>query len=345
MSKFSGKFIIFGISSLIALAPACVNAFVFSNQSLVNPISLKAKTFNIEYGTLADFSPKRFLNKTPKVFLSKMSFITLIDSSIPTSSTINESNSEDGKYNNKLPVELGKSYPAIGSYHCEISYNGGEYASEFTINVVDTKAPTAVIDHDVLNVQQYSVINDFSPFFSYKDLNGVYISFKTNRLDLNSVGTYMITMTVADVFGNSISKDITVNVLSESDSASGLSTYVDGSYPVVQKPSEKDDDSDENKDDTSNDSDSSEDKSTDTTNNNDNSSSTDNQNPTTPTNPVTPTDPVTPPTPTFTLPTNTATTSYFLSSSDANSYAFEVDGTVSTLTDAATGTVYYAVNH
>lgn len=322
MASNKKKIRVFTLTSILVVIPACVSALVFSNQTLNNPISLKGDTFTFEYGVNPTITVKDFVDNKSKDLLSKMRFVTLIDNTTPQLSSVNTANSKTGKFYNALPLEKKRVYPAVGTYNCEIVYNGGEYYANFKIKVVDTTKPTLTVDHDTLTIQQYAKVDAFNNYFASSDISGIKsMSFDTNNLDLTKVGSYQITLNCSDNEGNELSKNINVNVVSK-DNASNLTAYTDGSYPTIKDPDE--------------------DKNDNTTTDSTGSNTNDDNTPVTPSNPDNPVTPE-PEKPTFVLPSNTDTVKYFLNLSDANNYAYDHKGTVTILTDPATGTVYYSV--
>lgn len=104
-----------------------------------------------------------------------------------------------------------------GVYEVDIpyTYNGGEFTKKLTYAVVDTTAPT-IINSGWEPNHKIGTDFDLSKYVGYADNFDRYPSLTyTGTVDPDTAGSYPLTATVTDCFGNSTSWDLTINVVEE----------------------------------------------------------------------------------------------------------------------------------
>lgn len=101
-------------------------------------------------------------------------------------------------------VTSGLDYLVVGEY--DFSIVNGKQTIPFVIKVKDTVAPVCSSDVSQITISQGSNI-DWNSYFQASDLSGV--NFEAN-VDTSQVGTQNVTVKIADRFGNSVTKNVSV---------------------------------------------------------------------------------------------------------------------------------------
>ena len=106
-----------------------------------------------------------------------------------------------------------KDYPKVGSY--EINFIYGKEKATVKVTVKDTKAPeiTAPDSIDIIQYTDLSTFNfgDLLQATDYSDVEDWKID--TSKVDVNTIGTYDLKVTIQDKYKNKASKKLKVNVV------------------------------------------------------------------------------------------------------------------------------------
>ncbi len=103
-------------------------------------------------------------------------------------------------------VTSGLDYLVVGEY--DFSIVNGKKEIPFVVKVKDTVAPVCSSDVSQITVSQGANI-DWNSYFQASDLSGV--NFEAN-VDTGQVGSQDVTVKIADRFGNSVTKNVSVVV-------------------------------------------------------------------------------------------------------------------------------------
>ncbi len=152
-------------------------------------IQLKKQTFTIELGKDIYANPSLYIKNTMDITRLKV-----VSNSVGIE-----------KVNNRF-VTSGLDYLVVGEY--DFSIINGKQEIPFVIKVKDTVAPVCSDNVSQITVSQGSNI-DWNSYFHASDLSGV--NFEAN-VDTSQVGTQDVTVKIADRFGNSVTKNVSVVV-------------------------------------------------------------------------------------------------------------------------------------
>lgn len=224
MSK-KKKGLIIGISIAVVLA-AIASAFL-----LYNPLTLKNKDMNVEFGEKISVEAKSYLDGADKKIVknTKVEVFTI-----------------EGKDDNKKAKKIDsvKDFEFIpGNYEVVLTYNGF-LTKEKTVNVkiADTTAPkfNKAVESDIETIEGVEL--DFNKLITASDLSECNITFDTKKVDLNKPGEYTLKAVAEDIYGNKNEKEIKVIVKEKPANMSGSDVSVDpktGKVTVKAKTSSK----------------------------------------------------------------------------------------------------------
>ena len=114
-----------------------------------------------------------------------------------------------------------KDYPKVGNY--EINFTYGKEKATVKVTVKDTKAPeiTAPDSIDVIQYTDLSAFN-FSELLKATDYSDVKDwKIDTSKVDVNTIGTYDLKVSILDKYKNKASKKLKVNIVQAPEVAEG----------------------------------------------------------------------------------------------------------------------------
>ena len=152
-------------------------------------VQLKKQTFTIELGKDIYANPTLYVKNA-----TDLTRLKVISNSVGIE-----------KVDNRF-VTSGLDYLVVGEY--DFSIVNGKQEIPFVIKVKDTVAPVCVDDVSQITVAQGSNI-DWNSYFHASDLSGV--NFEAN-VDTSQIGTQDVVVKIADRFGNSVTKNVSVVV-------------------------------------------------------------------------------------------------------------------------------------
>ena len=114
-----------------------------------------------------------------------------------------------------------KDYPKVGNY--EINFTYGKEKATVKVTVKDTKAPE-ITAPDSIDVIQYTDLSTFNfgellQATDYSDVKDWKID--TSKVDVNTIGTYDLKVSIQDKYKNKASKKLKVNIVQAPEVAEG----------------------------------------------------------------------------------------------------------------------------
>lgn len=187
---------------LSGLAGAFVMAGVLAGCSGSHGQDLKVLTSKtVELGETVSLNPSEFLLESPGE--SVLEEIT-VDSDLKT----------DSKYSyndfSQSVSTTGKDFLEKGTYKLTLKYKGQEYP--VTLTVKDTQMPEFISPAAVITVPVGSKDFDVNKVYRTSDKDSVTLSVNGDY-DIDTVGTYPVTLIAADASGNTNQLEVTINVV------------------------------------------------------------------------------------------------------------------------------------
>lgn len=114
-----------------------------------------------------------------------------------------------------------KDYPKVGNYEINFTYKKEKQSVKVTVK--DTKAPE-ITAPDSIDVIQYTDLSTFNfgellQATDYSDVKDWKID--TSKVDVNTIGTYDLKVTIQDKYKNKVSKKLKVNIVQAPEVAEG----------------------------------------------------------------------------------------------------------------------------
>lgn len=114
-----------------------------------------------------------------------------------------------------------KDYPKVGNYEINFTYKKEKQSVKVTVK--DTKAPEITVP-DSIDVIQYTDLSTFNfgellQATDYSDVKDWKID--TSKVDVNTIGTYDLKVTIQDKYKNKASKKLKVNIVQAPEVAEG----------------------------------------------------------------------------------------------------------------------------
>lgn len=153
-------------------------------------LELQKQTFTIELGKDIYGNPSLYL-KNPEAYNTSVMSVVCLDPSV-------------AKVDNTF-VSINQTYLVCGTYDFQL-INGSQRA-DFKIKVKDTQPPNVASSPESITVAKNSTI-DWDQIFHASDLSGVNYEAPSNIT--SAAGTRSVIVKIADKFGNSVEKNITV---------------------------------------------------------------------------------------------------------------------------------------
>lgn len=122
----------------------------------------------------------------------------------------------------------GSDYLQAGTYKLDLKYKGQSYP--VTLAVVDTTMPEFISPAAVVTIPVGTTSFDFSRVYRTKDMDKVTIKTEGDY-DLDTVGTYPVTLIATDASGNTNSLEITVNVVGKNQQIKAADQFDDELVP------------------------------------------------------------------------------------------------------------------
>lgn len=191
---------------------------------------------SVELGEPVSLNASEYLASTP-------------DQSILDEITVDSNLKNDPAYEyngfKETVTTAGKQYLECGTYEITLHYDGKKYP--VTVTVQDTVMPEFISPSAVVTVPVGNTDFDFSRIYRTDDKDDVEISVD-GFYDLNTEGTYPVTVIATDRSGNSNSLEITINVVAKNQHITSSDQFDDEVVPSENDSSE-DDGSDSEQDD------------------------------------------------------------------------------------------------
>ncbi|MBP3853947.1 MAG: hypothetical protein J6D18_05195 [Erysipelotrichaceae bacterium] len=156
-------------------------------------IELQKQTFTIELGSDVFANPSLYVKDAQRYDLSDAKIMAV-------SSGIKK---QDNRFTN-----ANKQYMVPGEY--DFVFVKGSTRIPFKIKIKDTKPPITNKNPETINISMGEAIR-WQNFFDASDLSGV--SYESEPvLNTSETGSYQVTVTISDRFGNAVEKNVTVNI-------------------------------------------------------------------------------------------------------------------------------------
>lgn len=181
------------IGSVVVLGSVGIYALAKTEDAL----KLKEDVVNVEYGSVVSLEPKDYLDSPSKSVL------------------------KGTKVTSTVKNEEGKEYPATGDYKIVFKYKNDVVSVKVT--VADTTKPKLEVPEtiDVLQNTDLSTF-DFGSLFKVTDYSDVgTFDIDISKVDVTTVGTYDMKVSIKDSKGNKASKKVVINVVTPPDVGEG----------------------------------------------------------------------------------------------------------------------------
>lgn len=136
----------------------------------------------------------------------------------------------------KTVKSAGKDFLDVGTYKIVLQYQGQEYP--VTLTVKDTVMPEFISPAAVVTIPVGTQDFDFSRIYRTSDKDKVTLKVEGNY-DVNTEGTYPVTLVATDASGNVNSLEITVNVIGKNQPIKSTDQFDNELVPPAQKPVEQ----------------------------------------------------------------------------------------------------------
>lgn len=150
----------------------------------------------------------------------------------------------DSKYSyndaSKTVTTAGRNFLQAGTYPLTLTYKGQEYP--VTLTVKDTTMPVFVSPAAVLTIPVGEGNFNFSRVYRTQDKDSVSLKIEGDY-DLNTVGTYPVTLIASDPSGNTNSLEITINVVGKNQQIKATDQFDDELVPSEEDTYASEDDS------------------------------------------------------------------------------------------------------
>lgn len=202
------KNIAFGTAVAALLTVGAVSVYAFNGGNDAQLI-LVTDSINAELGEVVSTDIKDYLdqNKVNKTEADDILKKTTSKSNFEFEVT--ETKDENG---NTVSKEK-KEYPKTGNYKIDFSYKKEKRTVK--VKVEDTTAPT-IVAPDEIDIIQYTDLSTFNfaellQVTDYSDVNDWQID--TSKVDVNTLGTYDLKISISDVEKNKAEKEMKINVV------------------------------------------------------------------------------------------------------------------------------------
>lgn len=163
------------------------------------------------------------------------------DSAVLEEITVESALKTDSKYTyndfSKTAVSAGKNYLETGTYTITLNYQGQKYP--VTITVKDTVMPEFISPAAVVTIPVGTEDFDFNKIYRTSDKDEVELSVE-GEYDLDTVGTYPVTLIAKDKSGNTNSIEITINVVGKNQPITITDQFDDEVVPGASEEEEPD---------------------------------------------------------------------------------------------------------
>ena len=196
------------------LVIGCAGAVIYSTSSS-NELVLASDEVKAEFGQKVSINVADYLDANKVDNLDKIIKDTKEKDNIKYVTVTNKD--EQGNVVSKEE----KDYPQVGNYEINFTYKKEKQSVKVTVK--DTKAPE-ITAPDSIDVIQYTDLSTFNfgellQATDYSDVKDWKID--TSKVDVNTIGTYDLKVTIQDKYKNKASKKLKVNIVQAPEVAEG----------------------------------------------------------------------------------------------------------------------------
>ena len=196
------------------LVIGCAGAVIYSTSSS-NELVLASDEVKAEFGQKVSINVADYLDANKVDNLDKIIKDTKEKDNLKYVTVTNKD--EQGNVVSKEE----KDYPQVGNYEINFTYKKEKQSVKVTVK--DTKAPE-ITAPDSIDVIQYTDLSTFNfgellQATDYSDVKDWKID--TSKVDVNTIGTYDLKVTIQDKYKNKASKKLKVNIVQAPEVAEG----------------------------------------------------------------------------------------------------------------------------
>ena len=196
------------------LVIGCAGAVIYSTSSS-NELVLASDEVKAEFGQKVSINVADYLDANKVDNLDKIIKDTKEKDNLKYVTVTNKD--EQGNVVSKEE----KDYPKVGNYEINFTYKKEKQSVKVTVK--DTKAPE-ITAPDSIDVIQYTDLSTFNfgellQATDYSDVKDWKID--TSKVDVNTIGTYDLKVTIQDKYKNKASKKLKVNIVQAPEVAEG----------------------------------------------------------------------------------------------------------------------------
>lgn len=166
---------------------------IFLLSACSRSLELQKQTFTIELGADVFANPTLYVKNPQRYDLSNVKVVAM---------------SPGVKKKNNRFINSDKQYLVPGEYQFQLVDGSNKYP--FKIKIKDTKPPVTAKNPSSIHITAGEAIR-WQDFFDASDLSGVSYSSEP-VLNTTETGSFQVTVTISDRFGNAVEKNVTINI-------------------------------------------------------------------------------------------------------------------------------------
>ncbi|NBK96626.1 MAG: CHAP domain-containing protein [Erysipelotrichia bacterium] len=211
LEQYGKKKVYTGISIVFALLVAITAGTVYAINMNKDKLTLKKDTFVVEYGKAVSNKAEDYAEAEKEVL-------------------------KNTKVEIKAKNEKDKDYLAVGKYEGTVSYKDEKHT--FKVEVKDTTAPTFKDFKEEIKIEQNAENVDYVKYFDASDLSKVELTVNSDKVKLDTIGTYEVEVTAKDAYDNKTTKKAKIEIVS-AEKVEEFTETNDGEKPISAETKQK----------------------------------------------------------------------------------------------------------